>query len=514
MSIHSLVKRNTYLDSVTLMRVSTQVNELEGVTLALVGMGTPMNKAVLKESGLLTPDLEKARTSDLMISVKLTEGVLAEDIFTQVEALLQSKPSTSASENTTVYHSIEAATQAQPDSNLVLISVNGAFAPREAQKALLANKHVMLFSDNVSCEDEVRLKTLAHERGLLLMGPDCGTAIINGVGLGFANQVRRGPIGVVAASGTGAQEVSVRVHEFGSGISQLIGTGGRDLKLGARMMLDGLAMLADDPETKVIMLVSKPPAPEVAQQVLKAASEVNKPVFVQFLGWSGEEQPYDNVRVFAHSKPAAMAAVIAAGIDEDSIDKHALNWPLIEQVRAQLKPTQRYVRGLFCGGTLCDEALFAAAQKYDDVYSNIHPDESRRLGPNDPSRGHTFLDFGDDAFTNGRAHPMIDPTYRIARIYEEGKDPTVGCLLLDFVLGFGAHEDPVGATLEALKAVKAQAAEQGRTLPILAYVLGTDLDQPSVQAQVAKLEAAGIIIASSSTNAGLLAREFVFKGEN
>lgn len=195
------------------------------------------------------------------------------------------------------------------------------------------------------------------------------------------------------------------------------------------------------------------------------------------------------------------------------IDKHALNWPLIEEVRGKLKPEQKYIRGLFCGGTLCDEALFAASAKYDNVYSNIHPDPQKRIGPNDKSIAHTFLDFGDDAFTNGRAHPMIDPTYRIERILQEGRDPEVGCLLLDFVLGFGASSDPVGLTLDALKTVKHQAQQEGRHLEVLAYVLGTDLDEPDVKSQVAMLEEAGITIASSSTNAGLLAREFVFKGE-
>ena len=261
------------------------------------------------------------------------------------------------------------------------------------------------------------------------------------------------------------------------------------------------------------MLVSKPPAKAVAEKVLAAAATVRKPVFIQFLGLKEELPHADNVQLFAHSKPAAMAAVIASGIPEESIDKHALNWPLIKEVRAKLTSEQRYVRGLFCGGTLCDEAMFAAADIHADIYSNIHPDPARRLAPQDKSKAHTFIDFGDDAFTQGRAHPMIDPTYRIARILEEGRDPETGVLLLDFVLGFGANPDPVGATLQALKTVKAEAAAAGRHLEILAYVLGTDRDNPDVASQVAMLENADITIASSSTNAGLLAREFVVKGE-
>lgn len=515
MSLHSKLKRNTYVDSVTLMAISTAANKLPGVRQAQVAMGTAMNKAVLADLKLMDATLEKAGNADLMLVVDLEDGADADAVFADIEALLARKPAQDEGAGKTVYRTLAAAADNTPDSNLVIVSVNGAYAAREAEKALNLGKHVMLFSDNVSIEDEKRLKALAHDKGLLMMGPDCGTAIINGVALGFANQVRRGNIGIVAASGTGAQEMSVRIHEFGGGVSQLIGTGGRDLStdIGGVMMLDGLAALANDPRTDVIVLVSKPPAKAVAEKVLAAAATVKKPVFIQFLGLKEALPHADNVQLFAHSKPAAMAAVIESGIPEESIDKHALNWPLIEEVRAKLKPEQRYVRGLFCGGTLCDEAMFAAAEIHSEIYSNIHPDPARRLAPQDKSKAHTFIDFGDDAFTQGRAHPMIDPTYRIARILEEGRDPETGVLLLDFVLGFGANPDPVGTTLDALVTVKKEAEAAGRHLEILAYVLGTDLDNPDVASQVAMLENAGITIASSSTNAGLLAREFVVKGE-
>ncbi|MBV7434082.1 acyl-CoA synthetase FdrA [Cardiobacteriaceae bacterium TAE3-ERU3] len=514
MSIHSQLKRNTYVDSVTLMAVSTAANQLDGVRQAQVAMGTTMNKTVLEELNLLDETLQAAGNSDLMVVCDLEKGIDVDDIFAAIDALLARKPEQDKGDSSEIFHTLGAAAEGVPESNFVIISVNGAYAAREAQQALQLGKHVMLFSDNVSIEDERRLKALAHKKGLLMMGPDCGTAIINGVGLGFANKVRRGNIGIVAASGTGAQEMSVRIHEFGGGVSQLIGTGGRDLSadIGARMMLDGLNMLAEDEQTEVIVLVSKPPATEVAEKVLAAAGKINKPVFIQFLGYQDQPSCSENIHLFAHSKPAAMAAVIASGVDEGSIDKHALNWPLIEEVRAKLSPEQRYIRGLFCGGTLCDEALFAASEIHQDIYSNIHPDPARRIGPKDASKAHTFLDFGDDAFTNGRAHPMIDPSYRVERILSEGRDPEVGVLLLDFVLGFGANADPVGTTLDALITVKQEAEAAGRHLEILAYVLGTDLDEPDVASQVARLEAAGITIASSSTNAGLLAREFVVKG--
>ncbi|MFC0309956.1 acyl-CoA synthetase FdrA [Gallibacterium trehalosifermentans] len=515
MPLYSRLKTNTYIDSVTLMAISTAINQLDGVIQAQVAMGSPMNKAVLTEANLLTDELSTAVASDLMIAVVVEESSHVDEIFIQVEALLSRKPTADIEEKNEIFHTITAAADKNPESNLVIISVNGAYAAREAEKALMLNKHVMLFSDNVPIEQELHLKQLAHNKKLLMMGPDCGTAMINGVGLGFANKVRQGNIGIVAASGTGAQEVSVRIHEFGGGVSQLIGTGGRDLseEIGGIMMLNGLQLLAEDPHTSVIVIVSKPPAPSVAEKILTACQQISKPIFIWFLGYQGEQTLSSHIQIFSHSKPTAMAAVIKSGIAEESIDKHALNWPLINEVRAKLSPEQKYIRGLFCGGTLCDEALFSAMEKHDEVYSNIHPNKAHRILATDKSKGHTFIDFGDDEFTQGKAHPMIDPSYRIERILQEGKDPEVGVLLLDFVVGFGANLDPVNETLNALIQVKQDAHNAGRHLEILAYVLGTELDSPSVNSQIALLEKAGITIASSSTNAGLLAKEFVVKGE-
>ncbi|HGV2762352.1 TPA: hypothetical protein ACNCG0_004829, partial [Escherichia coli] len=331
----------------------------------------------------------------------------------------------------------------------------------------------------------------------------------------FGNAVRRGNIGIVGASGTGSQELSVRIHEFCGGVSQLIGTGGRDLseKIGGLMMLDAIGMLENDPQTEIIVLISKPPAPAVARKVLERARACRKPVVVCFLG--RVETPVDEQGLqFARgSKEAALKAVMLSGVKQEHLELHTLNQPLIADVRARLQPQQKYIRGLFCGGTLCDETMFAVMEKHGDVYSNIQPDPEFRLQDINRSIKHTFLDFGDDDFTNGKPHPMIDPTNRISRLIEEARDPEVAVIVMDFVLGFGSHEDPVGSTIEAIKEAKAIAAAEGRELIILAYVLGTDLDTPSLEQQSQMLLDAGVILASSSTNTGLLAREFICKGE-
>ena len=495
MSVKIVIKPNTYFDSVSLMSISTRANKLDGVEQAFVAMATEMNKGVLKNLGLLTPELEQAKNGDLMIVINGKSGVDNEQLLAEIEELFNTKAQSGSHEAR--YGTIASAKKYIPESNLAVISVNGLFAAREARQALQNDLNVMLFSDNVSVEDELALKQLAHEKGLLMMGPDCGN------------------ISIVGASGTGSQELSVRIHEFGGGVSQLIGTGGRDLseKIGGLMMLDAIGMLENDPQTEIIVLISKPPAPAVARKVLERARACRKPVVACFLG-RGETPVDEQGLQFARgSKEAALKAVMLSGVKQEHLDLHTLNQPLIADVRARLQPQQKYIRGLFCGGTLCDETLFAVMEKHGDVYSNIQPDPEFRLKDINRSIKHTFLDFGDDDFTNGKPHPMIDPTNRISRLIEEARDPEVAVIVMDFVLGFGSHEDPVGSTIEAIKEAKAIAAAAGRELIILAYVLGTDLDTPSLEQQSQMLLNAGVILASSSTNTGLLAREFICKGE-
>ncbi|QCJ42230.1 acyl-CoA synthetase FdrA [Bacillus sp. S3] len=514
MTVQALIKPNTYFDSVSLMSLSTKANQIDGVEQAIIAMGTEMNKEVMKNVGLMTPEVEEAKTSDLIIVVKAATDELCENAFEGINELF-TKKSTSKGKSEVKYSTISSAAQSNPDANLAIIAVNGAYAAREARKALENDLNVMMFSDNVSIEDEIELKQIAHEKGLLMMGPDCGTAIIGNVALCFANAVRKGNIGIVAASGTGSQEVSVRIHEFGGGITQLIGTGGRDLKeaVGGIMMLDGIQALEDDEATKVIVLVSKPPAPSVEEKVLAKIKTCKKPVVVWFIGGDEEKITEAGGHFAKMSKEAALKAVLLAGADESKLNKRALNIPLIEEVRTKLTPEQKYIRGLFSGGTLCDEAMHAAMEKFDNVYSNIQRNPEFRLKDRYTSQEHTFIDFGDDEYTQGKPHPMIDPATRLERFMQEAKDPSVGVIVMDFVLGYGAHEDPVGAFLPAMIEAKQLAEDEGRHLEIIGYVLGTELDPQDLDEQINKLLAAGVTHASSSQNAGLLAREFVVKGE-
>ena len=513
MALKAVIKKNTYFDSVSLMSLSTRANAIEGIDQAVVAMATEMNKEVLRNAGMWTAEVADAKSGDLMIVVKAPSDAACDKAFAAVEDLFKRKGAAKGSSEVK-YATIGSAVAHNPEANLAIISVPGDYAAKEAKRALESGLHVMMFSDNVGIDDEIALKNFAHEKGLLMMGPDCGTAIIGNVALCFGNAVRKGNIGIVGASGTGSQEISVRIHDFGGGITQLIGTGGRDLseKVGGIMMIDALKALASDPATEVIVLVSKPPAKSVEEKILAQVAACGKPVVVCLLGGSEEAVKKAGAHFAKTTKEAALQAVILGGRKESEINKRALNLPLIEETKAKLAPEQKYIRGLLCGGTLCDEMMLLAKEKYSNVYSNIAKDEAHRLTDPSISRDHTFIDFGDDAFTQGRPHPMIDPSLRTARFKQEAQDPSVGVIVMDFILGFGAHEDPVGVMLPAILEAKALAKKQGRHLEILGYVLGTDLDTPTLAEQTQKLSEAGVTIASSCTNAGLLARGFVEKG--
>ncbi|AJF68109.1 acyl-CoA synthetase FdrA [Streptomyces vietnamensis] len=514
MSITAVVRKNTYFDSVSLMSVSTKANGLDGVDQAFTAMGTEMNKGVLENLGLLTDELRAAESGDLMIVLVAEDGADTEALLAEIEDLLTRKAPASADGGEVTYRTIASAAAGIDGANLAVIAVNGAYAAREARKALESGLHVMMFSDNVAVEDEIALKNLAHDKGLFMMGPDCGTAIINNTALCFGNKVRPGSIGIVAASGTGSQEVSVRVHALGGGISQLIGTGGRDLseQVGGIMMVDGIRALAADPATDVIVLVSKPPAASVEKKVLAEVAAAGKPVVVWFIDGSEEAVTAAGGHFAAGSLQAARKAVELAGVEGSPVEEFDAE-AAADAVVSRLAEGQKYVRGLFCGGTLCDETMYAVRDAGLDVWSNIQKNADFRLPAGSASRGHTFLDFGDDDFTNGRPHPMIDPALRIERIVEEAKDPEVAAIVMDFVLGFGSHEDPVGTTLPAIEEAQRIAKDAGRHLEIVAYVLGTDLDTPSVAAQSAALRAAGVTVTPSSTETGRFAREIAKKAQ-
>ncbi|MGI8792270.1 MAG: acyl-CoA synthetase FdrA [Acidimicrobiales bacterium] len=386
--------------------------------------------------------------------------------------------------------SIVMAVRRHPDASLALISTPGEFASYEAEKALRSGLNVMLFSDGIGVAEERRIKDLADERGLLVMGPDCGTAIVGGVPLAFANAAERGAVGIVGASGTGIQAVVCDLDRLGVGISHALGTGGHDLHdaVGGISMLRGLSMLAADPTTSVIVLVSKPPSDVVAQRALSAAADCGKPVVACFLG-SATPSPSANVHTASSLESAATIAAELAGAkaSSEASDTH---------LDARLSAPQQWIRGLYSGGTLCFEATLHLGQQLPDADTTLFSNTPIGLASplDDPwtSSLHTLVDLGDDVFTRGRPHPMIDHSIRNDRMVAEADDPETAVLLIDVVLGFGSHPDPVAAMSDTLVEVGRRADARGAVLPVVANVVGTSRDPQGLDKQVAGLRELGV----------------------
>lgn len=489
--IKSEIRSGTYYDSAVLMQLQRSMSQLEGVQDAGVVMGTEENKEILAHIDLVNPQVNAAKPDDMVIVIRAEDEAMALAAIAKVDELLTRKKSTVDQDYRP--KSLEGAADMLPDSSWVLISVAGRFAASVARKALDLGKHVFLFSDNVSVEDEISLKKTAAEKGLLVMGPDCGTAMISGIGLGFANKIRKGPVGVVAAAGTGLQQVTTRIHQLGSGITHGIGTGGRDLKdpVGAATFLMALDVLARDPETKVITLVSKPPAPQVAEKVIRKARQINKPVVINFIARKPTSRQEGNLW-FATGMDDAAALSVQLAQNPPEL-KSASQLPV-----GKFAKGQRYFRGLFSGGTLAYEAQFLLEGYIGRVWANAPINKENKLKDSLKSEENCIVDLGEDEFTVGRLHPMMDNEMRIRRLLEESKDPDVAVIMLDVVIGFGSHPDPASELAPAIVKAKQEAEKAGRYLEVVVVATGTDEDPQNLDNQVAQLRAAGAWVSSSN----------------
>ncbi len=494
--LKSIIRKNTYYDSATLMKISSKISKLSGIARAAVMMGTDPNKEILSAAGLLSSEGAAAQASDLIISAVAEDEQTALSCLEMAEKLLVERPA--FTDYTRTVRTFETALRTLPGANLVLLSIPGIYARPEVEKALERGLHLFLYSDNVSLEDEIMLKKRAREKGLLLMGPDCGTAYLNGIGLGFANAIRRGPVGVVAAAGTGLQEVGVILHEVGLGVSHGIGVGGRDFAPGVDAIMTGQALeiLENDLETKVILLVAKAGEETIAQQVLEEASSLSKPFVAVFMG---EQRLKAGPKVHLESslERAALTAARLAGAanlegfgDTDCF----ADWP-------PLPPERSYLRGLFSGGTLMTEALMVLQEDLGPCFSNVPFGVHKKLVDPNSSLEHTLVDLGEDFFTAGRPHPMIDYTARVERLLQEAADPQVGCILMDVVLGYGSHPDPAGELVPAIEKVRQGTAEKGTPLPIIISLLGTLDDIQGYNGQAERLRKAGAVICKTAAGA-------------
>jgi FdrA protein len=495
---HSIVP-NAYKDSVALLAISSKLLALDAISSASVVMATPANLENLLDAGLAA-DLT-AGPSDLVVAVAGEDDAACAAALAVAGELLAERPAEdgqAAAEQPPP--SIRLAATRDPSVNLALISVPGDYAAAEALKAIGLGMSVMIFSDNVAVEHELEVKRAADTRDLIVMGPDCGTAIVNGIPLGFANVVRRGPIGVVGASGTGTQEVTARIHELGSGVSQAIGTGGHDLSeaIGGISMLRAMRWLEDDPDTTVVVLVSKPPHPTVAAAVLAQAASMTTPVVSIFLGADPDAGVPGIVAAASLAESADLAVALAEGRPAERAPRG-----LQDDARAQLDaivdaaaPQQRFVRGIFSGGTFCFEAQLVLGAQGLRCWSNTPVTGNPKLADIAASVEHTIVDMGDDAFTQGRPHPMIDPGLRDERLEQEADDPATAVLLVDVVLGYGSTMDPVSGLVGLLE--RAQPAA-------IVHVCGTSADPQNRAAIVQRLRVAGALVAETNAEAALWA---------
>jgi FdrA protein len=477
------LRQGVYRDSVTLMQISRTVSELAGVHSALVAMATPLNLDLLPRLGF--PPVPEARPDDLLVAVEAEDDAALAGALARIDELFATRVVSTGSASEEPPRTTRSAL-GRTRGTLVVVSLPGQSAFVESMDALASGADVMLFSDNVSVDQEVRLKDEAHRRGLLVMGPDCGTAIVGGVGLCFANVMRPGKVGVVAASGTGAQQVCALLDAAGIGVSAVLGTGGRDLSraVGARSSLDAMAMLDDHDGTDLVVMLSKPPPADVAERVQAAATALKTASVVGFLGRGRDDL-------------TALTAKVLAALGEPPLRVPEWTAPVPKNYRGGA------VRGLYSGGTLCDEAMVVAQVSLGPIASNIPLDPAWALPASLTAPGHLMIDFGDDQLTQGRPHPMIDWTLRMERFDAEVADPDCGVLLVDVVLGYGSHMDPSGVLAPHVRA----ATEQG--VAVVVSLIGTTGDPQGLEKTAQELQAAGASVYLSNAAAARAATGLV-----
>lgn len=490
---------DTYVDSVLLMAATRAMTESDGVEWAGAVMGTPANLEDLAARGVAVPE---ARANDLVLAVvaaasDAAAAALAAGEKAVAAAATEGGDAAGAAGEQEAPRTLEDAAVRLAGANVAIVSVPGPYAALEAHRGLSAGLHVLLFSDNVPVADEVALKRRAADLGLLVMGPGAGTAVLGGTGLGFANAVRRGRVGIVAAAGTGAQEVMCLLDRWGEGISQAIGVGGRDLSeaVGGTMAKAGLGALAADPLTEVILLVSKPPSPGVAEAVLAAAP--GKPMVAALVGLEAPVPAPAGVSVTTTLEAGVLRTL--RGLGDEPVDPGAGLGEVVAGTLEGLDPGRRAVLGLFSGGTLAYESMVVMTRHLGPIYSNAPLDHACSLPA--PAGAHVCLDLGEEEFTRGRPHPMIDPRDRADRIAAAPDDASVAVVLIDVVLGYGGHADPAVVLAPACREVTGRPSGPR----VVAYVLGTEADPQVRSRQSAALRDAGCLLAPTATRAALVA---------
>lgn len=505
MQLFAIVKKNTYADSLASLFAMSVMMECEGIESAYVGMATAANRQSMQELGLATEEVLAAGEDDLVLAARAADRASFEAAVAKSE-----EKNRSGSAAKTSYSTVEAAVRANPRANICSIAVPGEYAFEVTRQALEQGLHCIVFSAHVPPEQERRMKELAREKGLLCMGPDCGVANINGAAFVLSSINNRGPVGICGASGCGIQHVAAFLHEAGSGVSQTIGTGGADLKepIGGISMLMGIDALENDPDTEYIVLISRKPADSVLQKLLARIRDCRKPVVACFME-ADRAQVEAAGAVFAGDLDECAQKILGMLGKNLTFDTDEQIAALARQAVSGMAPGQKYVRGLYCGGTYCDEAMKTMEPKIGGIHSNAPLRPELQLADPFVSVGNCVVDYGEEEFTLGKPHPTLEPGMRVPGIVKEGADPETAVILLDFILTPAANIDPAGTSIQALRGAMDAAKARGGRLAVVASVLGTDADLQNVTLQRQKLREAGVYVCRSNRQAAQLAGEII-----
>lgn len=488
--LKTIVKKGSYHDSVVLMLLTNQISTIKGVKKVSIMMATPANKDIYRQSGLSTEELKSASANDMVVVADVDDESLLDTIMQETEAFFK-KQSTKEGDKkgAEAVKSWDKALEKLPEANLAVISIPGAYAALEADRALDEGMNVFMFSDNVTLEDEIKLKNKAHDKGLAVMGPDCGTGIIQGVPVAFTNNVTPGPIGIIGASGTGIQELTTIIDRLGEGVKNAIGTGGRDLssEVGGTTMMDMIEAMESDTSVKVLIIISKPPAKDVRDRISDRLSNFKKPVITLFLG----EKPEYHEENFYHAYTLDEAARLAVGLVRGEEVKEA--GVKVDSADFFQPEDKKTIKAYYSGGTLAGEAAMLIKDALD---MKVPPQKAE--GFMLKTGGHIVVDLGDDVYTQGKPHPMIDPAKRIECMQEAIDDASTGVILLDIMLGYGSHEDMAGALLPSIIELRDKAEAEGRKLFFVATVCGTRRDFQDYDEAVGKLKDAGVIVCENN----------------
>ncbi|EGQ0362101.1 acyl-CoA synthetase FdrA [Staphylococcus pseudintermedius] len=486
--LYTIIKENTYQDSIVLMLLSNKLNSIDGVKKVSVMMGTPANKDIFRASGLGSDELDQANPNDIVVVIDTEDEAKVTEVDEMVEATLKGENSVDATSNEQEAHNWKRAMELANNPNMALISIPGQYAAMEAENALNEGLHVFMFSDNVPKADELRLKEMAHEKGLLVMGPDCGTGIIHSVPLAFTNIVKEGNIGLVGASGTGIQEVTTIIDRERTGVTNAIGTGGRDLstEIGAITMLDSIKALNQDPQVKVITVISKPPAKEVKDRVLNVLRNIEKPVVTLFLG---DKPTYHEPGIY-HAYTLEEAARVSVQLSNGEVPNFKPS--ILTDIDVNFAEGQIGIKGFYSGGTLAYEAAMLINHTLKNTKSE------KQEGYMLKTEAHAVIDLGDDIYTQGKPHPMIDPEKRIEMLEASIEDETTAVILLDDVIGNGSHDDMATELAPTISKAIQHAKDRGRNIVVLATVVGTEQDHQGYQQQIDILKRAGAVICETN----------------